>query len=297
MTTDEAWFIPTNGACLIHDGYITMLWPLSWDDDNWWSMIHTRGIYNHALSVVMRRWQLTEHVLYMNDILQCSDRCYETMTTDGACFILEGCITMLWPLSWDDNNWRSMVHTLGIYYQALTVVFIRWQLTEQGSYPWVKLPYSDRCHETIQLTEHDSYLRVILPCSDRCHLTMTTDGAWFKPEGYKTMLCPLSWDDDNWQSMFIHVWYITMLWQLSWHYENWQAWLIPEGYITMLCPLSWDDDNWQSMFYTWMIYHHALTVVLRRWQLIEHVSFLRDISPCSDHCHETTTTDGAWFIP
>ena len=224
MTTEGAWFIPNNGACLLHDGYITMLWPLSWDDDNWWSMIHTWGIYNNALSVVMRRSQLTEHVLYMNDILQSSDRCYETMTTDGACFILEGYITMLWPLSWDDDNWRSMIHTLGIYYQALTVVFIRWQLTEHGSYPWDILPYSDRCHET-----------------------MTIDGAWFIPKGYITMLRPLSFNDDNWRSM-LHTWGI---------YNH---------------ALSVVMRRWQltKHIYTCMIYHHALTVVMRRWKLTEH---------------------------
>ena len=42
---------------------------------------------------------------------------------------------------------------------------------------------------------------------------------------------------------------------------------------------------------------HALTVVISRCQLTEHVSYLRDIIPCSDRSHETITTDGAWFIP
>ena len=37
---------------------------------------------------------------------------------------------MLWPLSLDDNNWRNMVHTLGIYNRALSFVMGRWQLTE-----------------------------------------------------------------------------------------------------------------------------------------------------------------------
>ena len=120
----------------------------------------------------------------MRDILLCSDRCHETMTTDWACFIDEIYITMLWPLSWDDANWRSMIHTLGIYYHALIVV-IRQR----------------------QLTEHGSYLRNILPCSDRCHETITTDRACFMNEGYITMLLPLSWDDDNRLSMF-HSWTI-----------------------------------------------------------------------------------------
>ena len=199
MTTDGAWFIP--------EGYITMLCPLSWDDDNWQSMFYTWMIYYNALTVVMRRWQLMEHVSFLSYI------------------------TMLWPLSWDDNNWRSMVHTLGIYYQALTVVFIRWQLTEQGSYPWDKKPYSDRCHET-----------------------MTIDGAWFIPKGYITMLRPLSFNDDNWRSM-IHTWGI---------YNH---------------ALSVVMRRWQltKHVYTCMIYHHALTVVMRLWKLTEHDSYLRDI--------------------
>ena len=61
-----------------------MLRPLSFNDDNWQSMVHNLGMYNNALSVIMRRLQLKEHVSYMNDILQCSDRCHETMTADGA---------------------------------------------------------------------------------------------------------------------------------------------------------------------------------------------------------------------
>ena len=31
--------------------------------------------------------------------------------------------------------------------------------------------------------------------------------------------------------------------------------------------------------------------------MTEHGSYLRDILPCSDRCHETITTDGALFIP
>ena len=186
----------TDGESFILEGYFTMLWPLSWDDDNWQSRFHTLWMYNHAMSVVMtehvscmrdylaltvviRRWQLTEQVSYTRDILPCSDRCHETITTEGACFIPEGNLTMLWPLSWDDGNWRSMFHTLGMNNQALAV-YMR---------PW-------------KLREHISYLRNTLPCSDRCHETMPTDGACFILEGYFTMLWPLSWDDDNWRSIF-----------------------------------------------------------------------------------------------
>ena len=205
---------------------------------------------------------------------------------------------MLWPLSWDDNNWRSMVHTLGIYYHALTVVI--------GRKP---------------LTEHGSYLRDILPCSDRCHETITTDGAWFIPKGYITMLWPLSWDDNNWQTLVLslgicnHALTVVMRrWQLTEHGSYLRdilpcsdychetkttdgAWFITKGYIPMLWPLSWDDNNWQSTVHTLGIYYHALTVVMGRKQLTEHCAYLRDILQCSLRCHYTITTVGAWFIP
>ena len=64
-----------------------MLRPLSLNDDHWQSMVHNLGMYNNTLSLVMRRLQLMEHVSYMNDILPCSDRFHQTMTTYGACLI------------------------------------------------------------------------------------------------------------------------------------------------------------------------------------------------------------------
>ena len=134
-----------------------MLWPLSWDDDNWQSMLHILGVNNHALSIVMRRWKLTEHVSYLWNTLLCSDRCHETMVTDRAWFIPHGWITMLWLLSLDDDNKGSLFHALNTF------------------------PFSDHCHETVatdgacyipewisqistvvmrwwQLTKNDSYL-------------------------------------------------------------------------------------------------------------------------------------------
>ena len=117
----------TDGVCFIPYWWITMLWPLAWHDDNWRIMIQTLGIYDHALSAVMRRRQLTEHVSYIDDLLPCSVRCHEMMTIDGACFIHEWYTSMLWPLSWDDDNWRSMIHTFGKYHHALTFVMKRWQ--------------------------------------------------------------------------------------------------------------------------------------------------------------------------
>ena len=183
-----------------------MLCPLSWDDDNWRSMFHTRGRYYHALTVVIRRWQLTEHSLFLRDISASSDRCHETMTADGACFILEVYFTMLLPLLWDDENWQSRFHTLGMYNHALSVVIRRWQLTE-----------------------HVSYLMNTSPCSDPCYETMTTDGAWFITLGVNSHA----------QTVVIRPWQLT------------------------------------ELFHTRGIYYHALTVVMRRWQLTEHVAYLR----------------------
>ena len=172
----------TDGACFILDVYITMLWPLSWDVDNWRSMISTKGInyllwpllldddnwrrmfhtwciYYHALTVVVRRWQMTKHDSYLRDILPCSDCCHLTMTTDGACFI----------------------HTLGMYHHALTVVRRRLQQTELV-YRWMIYYHAPTSViRRWQLTEHVSYLRDISSFSYRWHETMPNYGAWFIP--------------------------------------------------------------------------------------------------------------------
>ena len=108
----------TDGACFRHEGYIAMLWPLSWVDDNWRSMINTKGIYYHAMAVVMRRWQLTVHDSYLRNVQPCSVRCHKGKTTDGSCLIKDWYITMLWPFLWDDDDWRSMLHRWMIYHNA-----------------------------------------------------------------------------------------------------------------------------------------------------------------------------------
>ena len=145
---------------------------------------------------------------------------------------------------------------------------------------------------------------------------MTTDRADFIPLGWTTMLCTLSWDDGNWQSMTFTWGGIIILWPLSWGDTTDGSFFITKGCITMLRPLPWDDDIWRSMSHTlgmykhvlsavmrwWQLtaydsylrgYNHTLTVVMRRLQLREHVSYLSDIDPCSDRYHETKTTDGA----
>ena len=52
----------------------------------------------------MGRFQLTEHVSYLKDIIPCSDRCHETMGTEGVCVMPEEYISILGPLSFDDGN-------------------------------------------------------------------------------------------------------------------------------------------------------------------------------------------------
>ena len=158
-----------------------MLCPLTWGEDKWQSMFHRCLIYYHALTVVMRRWQMTAHKSYLRAELSCYVRCHETMTTDGPCFIYEWYITILWPLSWDDANWRSIFHTWVIYHHAMTVVMRRRQMTEHV------LSINDK-----------------LPCSDCCHETMTSDGASFT-EGDITMFWTLSWDDDKWRSIIYNL--------------------------------------------------------------------------------------------
>ena len=222
----------------------------------------------------MRRWQLTEYVSYFRDKLPCSDRCHETMTTDGTCFLPEEYISMCRPLTWDGGNWQSMFHTWMIYDHALTFVIKRWQRMEQVSY------MNDK-----------------LPCSDLCHKTMTTDGAWIVPKRYITMLWPLSWDDHNWQSMFhlLMIYYhgltvIMRRWQLKEHFSFLSD-------ITMLWSLSWDDDKWRRMIHILEIYCHALMERCHETMTTDWACFIHnDILLCSDRCHETMTSEGASFI-
>ena len=159
------------------------------------------------------------------------------------------CITLLWLLSWDYVNWRSMLPC--------------WRVSS---------------------------------CSDHCHETIITDWACFIPDGCITMLWVFSWDDDNWRGMFNtlgiknHALIVVMRrWKMMEHVSYLRG-------CHHVLPLSWDDDSWWSMFHIWWAYQHALTFIMRPWQLKKHVSYLREISPCSDRCHEMIITDGACFI-
>ena len=179
----------------------------------------------------MGRWQLKEHVSYINDILPCPDRCYLTMTTDGAWLIHEWYITMLWLLSWAEDNWRSMFHTWGIYHLTLTFIMRRWQQTD-----------------------HVSYTNYILLCPDRCHETMTTDGAWFIHKWYTTMLFMLSLDDDNWLSIF-HTLGMHNHALSSWDDDNWQSMFHIWGIYYHL----------SFMYETFSVRYHRLMTTVRAW--------------------------------
>ena len=94
-------------------------------------------------------------------------------------------ISMLSPLSWDDDNWRSMFYTLEMNNRALAVVMRWWQLTEHDSF---LRGYNHTLTVVMwwwQLTEHVSYMNDILPCSDCCHEMKTTDKEFFIPYGYR----------------------------------------------------------------------------------------------------------------
>ena len=150
---NQALTMTTDGAYLILEGVSSWcyMYPKSYmslGDDNWQSILHIFWMNNHALSFIMRRWKLMEHASYLRNTLPFSDRCYETMITDGACFMTEkyiaipwpllsdhanwqsmfhtwGRITMLWAVSWDDDNWQSILHILVINNHALSVVMRR----------------------------------------------------------------------------------------------------------------------------------------------------------------------------
>ena len=142
-------------------------------------MLHNLGIFYHALSFVVRRWQLTEPVSYMIDILPCCDRCHESMTTDGAWIIPKGWITMLWPLSWAYENWQSRFHTLGK--NAPSVVIVSWQRSEHWH---LFLRYES--------------------CSVSCHSLITLVRAWKYIIHLWNMARQVSSSYDNGQSMVIH---------------------------------------------------------------------------------------------
>ena len=147
-------------------------------------MLYILGTNNHALTIVERWWQLTEHVLYIRGLSRCYDRCPMQMITDEACFYPEGYITMLWPLSIDDGNRWSMFHTWGIDSHALTV-------------PWVDDNWRNMFHtwginnHALTMSGDDDNWRSMFhiwrglsPCSERYSMMITTDGACFCLEGY-----------------------------------------------------------------------------------------------------------------
>ena len=52
-----------------------------------------------------------------------------------------------------------------------------------------------------------------------------------------------------------------MLWQLSWDDDNWRSLFHNLGMNNHALNVVMDDDNWRSLIHTLGIYYHALTVV------------------------------------
>ena len=147
------------------------------------------------------------------------------MKTDGACFIPEEHITILRPLLWNDDNWRSMFHDWEIHCHPLTVVIRPCQLAKHVSYLGAYHHALSGVMGRWQLTEHIAILHILVINNHALSVVM------------------------------------------------------------------------RRRQLTWMIYCNKLTVVMRRWQLTEHESYLRNILPCSGRYHETKVTDRACFIP
>ena len=237
------------------------------------------------------------------------------MTNDGACFIHEWYITMLWPLSWEDDNWRCMNHTLGIYYHALIVVTGRWQLVEHVSDLRNTFPCSDRWHETVQLTEHVSYMNDILlvvvswqrsehgyislryeTCSVSCHRLMPMDRAWLSIPQVWNMLRQLLSSLDNRRSMVIHTLgmkhapsLVIVPWQQSEHGDTPHVW-------NTLCQLPSLHDNGQRMVMYSSGKKHAPSVVNVPRQRSEHGYISLRSETCSVSCHRLETADRAWLL-
>ena len=105
-------------------------------------------------------------------------------------------------------------------------------------------------------------------------------------------------------------------WPLSWGEDKSAECFCIRPYKTMLRPSPWDYDNSRRMFDIAAIQNHAQTIVMRwqqqpphvslyghtsatviRWKYQSaHVALYSHIKPCSDLCHEITTTTGACLI-
>ena len=143
-----------------------------------------------------------------------------------------------------------------------------------------------------QQPPHVWYRGYVKPCSDHCQEEGTTAAACFVIRPYKTMLRPLSWNEDHSRRMFLyaaiynHAQNIAMrLWQHPAHV--WYQELIKSCL---------DEDNSRRMFPYTAIWNHAQTNAMIWGQQPPHVSLYCHIKPCSDHCHEITTTAAACLI-
>ena len=190
------------------------------------------------------------------------------MSTDGVCFIPKGWITMVWPLSWEDDNWQSRFHTLGkmlrqllsshdngqsmvIYPSsmkyALSVDIVSWQRSEHG---YISLKYEI--------------------CSVSWHRLMTTVRAWLYIPQVWNMLRQLSSSHDNRRSMVIHFLgmkhapsVVIVPWQQSDHGDSPHVW-------NTLCQLPSSNDNDQSMVMYSSGKKHAPSVVIVPRKRSEH---------------------------
>ena len=104
------------------------------------------------------------------------------------------------------------------------------------------------------------------PCSDHCHEITTTAASCLISRLYKTMLRPLSWGKDNSRLMFLYT------------------------------VISNHAQTSRYMFMYTAIYNHTSAIVTRWWYQPAHVSLYGHIKPCSDNCHEITTTAAACLI-
>ena len=136
----------------------------------------------HAPTVVIVKWQLSEHEFSSLRYETCSVSCHRLMTTVRAWLFISKVWNMLRQLSSSHDNGQSMViHPEGMKH-ALTVDIVSWQRSEHG--------YSYLRYET---------------CSDRCHRDMTAVWAWLFISKVWNMLRQLALSHDNGQSMVIHL--------------------------------------------------------------------------------------------
>ena len=191
-------------SMVIYHTCINMLCQLSSSHDNGQSMVIYPSGMNHAPSVVIVKWQRSEHgyitLRYescsVNWIVSwqrseygnlshgyepCSVSCHRLMIKVRAWWYIPHVWNMLRQLPSSLDTDRAWLFIPKVINHAPSVVIVSWQRSEHGN---ISLMYE--------------------PCSVSCHRLMTTDRAWLYTPQVWIMLRQLPSSHDNGHSMLIY---------------------------------------------------------------------------------------------